>query len=232
MKQIIRLLPSRLTAGILSSFLLFLFYPFLFLPLPPLPPLPPYPFHLLPLPPPLLTHSSFFPSLPSFFPSLLFSFTEKRQAVLFSATQTRNVEDLARISLKKAPLYVGVDDNKETSTVEGLEQVREKEKGAMGGGGSVELGGVEKRGGRDPILSQSSLPFFLPAITTSNLEKTKSSSYRVNTDSNYLLQICSPLPFPPSLSLPPSTNTCTGVCSVSFGAAFSATVHVPQEKPE
>ena len=43
--------------------------------------------------------------------------------MLFSATQTRNVEDLARISLKKAPLYVGVDDHKETSTVEGLEQV-------------------------------------------------------------------------------------------------------------
>ncbi len=43
--------------------------------------------------------------------------------VLFSATQTKNVEDLARISLKKAPLYVGVDDHKETATVEGLEQV-------------------------------------------------------------------------------------------------------------
>lgn len=43
--------------------------------------------------------------------------------VLVSATQTKNVEDLARISLKKAPLYVGVDDNKETATVEGLEQV-------------------------------------------------------------------------------------------------------------
>ena len=49
---------------------------------------------------------------------------EKRQTVLFSATQTRNVEDLARVSLKKAPLYVGVDDDKQTSTVEGLEQVR------------------------------------------------------------------------------------------------------------
>lgn len=47
----------------------------------------------------------------------------RRMTVLFSATQTKNVEDLARISLKKAPLYVGVDDNKETATVEGLEQV-------------------------------------------------------------------------------------------------------------
>ena len=43
--------------------------------------------------------------------------------MLFSATQTKNVEDLARISLRKAPLYIGVDDNKETSTVDGLEQV-------------------------------------------------------------------------------------------------------------
>lgn len=48
----------------------------------------------------------------------------RRQTVLFSATQTRNVEDLARVSLKKSPLYVGVDDHRETSTVEGLEQVQ------------------------------------------------------------------------------------------------------------
>lgn len=43
--------------------------------------------------------------------------------MLFSATQTRKVEDLARISLKKEPLYVGVDDNKDSATVDGLEQV-------------------------------------------------------------------------------------------------------------
>ena len=56
-------------------------------------------------------------------PFLFYFFLEKRQTILFSATQTRNVEDLARISLKKSPIYVGVDDHKDTSTVEGLEQV-------------------------------------------------------------------------------------------------------------
>jgi len=48
---------------------------------------------------------------------------ERRQTMLFSATQTRKIEDLARISLKKEPLYIGVDDQKDQATVEGLEQV-------------------------------------------------------------------------------------------------------------
>eukprot|EP00897_Mesotaenium_endlicherianum_P009612 jgi/Mesen1/867/ME000114S10949 len=45
-----------------------------------------------------------------------------RQTVLFSATQTTKVEDLARLSFKKAPLYIGVDDGRSKATVEGLEQ--------------------------------------------------------------------------------------------------------------
>ncbi|CAF3376218.1 unnamed protein product [Rotaria sp. Silwood1] len=47
---------------------------------------------------------------------------KRRQTMLFSATQTRRTEDLAKISLKKEPLYVGVDDTSDQATVEGLEQ--------------------------------------------------------------------------------------------------------------
>ncbi|KAI8852871.1 P-loop containing nucleoside triphosphate hydrolase protein, partial [Chytridium lagenaria] len=47
---------------------------------------------------------------------------KKRQTLLFSATQTTKVEDLARVSLKKAPLYINVDEHQDKATVEGLEQ--------------------------------------------------------------------------------------------------------------
>ncbi|KAK4503938.1 hypothetical protein PRZ48_004853 [Zasmidium cellare] len=47
---------------------------------------------------------------------------EDRQTMLFSATQTTKVEDLARISLRPGPLYINVDHEEEHSTVAGLEQ--------------------------------------------------------------------------------------------------------------
>ena len=47
---------------------------------------------------------------------------KERQTMLFSATQTTKVDDLARISLKAGPLYINVDYRKEHSTVDGLEQ--------------------------------------------------------------------------------------------------------------
>jgi len=42
--------------------------------------------------------------------------------MLFSATQTTKVEDLAKLALDKAPMYIGVQEQTEYSTVEGLEQ--------------------------------------------------------------------------------------------------------------
>lgn len=45
-----------------------------------------------------------------------------RQTLLFSATQTTRVEDLIKVSFKNRPIYVGVDDKRETATVSGLEQ--------------------------------------------------------------------------------------------------------------
>lgn len=47
---------------------------------------------------------------------------EDHQTMLFSATQTTKVEDLARISLRPGPLYINVDEEKQFSTVEGLDQ--------------------------------------------------------------------------------------------------------------
>ena len=41
---------------------------------------------------------------------------KERQSILFSATQTQKVDELARLSLKD-PLYIGVDDEKEMATV-------------------------------------------------------------------------------------------------------------------
>lgn len=46
---------------------------------------------------------------------------KERQTMLFSATQTKKIDDLARLSLTN-PVYVGVDDQSQTATVAGLEQ--------------------------------------------------------------------------------------------------------------
>ena len=46
----------------------------------------------------------------------------ERQTMLFSATQTTKVEDLARISLRAGPLYINVDHTATASTVQQLEQ--------------------------------------------------------------------------------------------------------------
>lgn len=47
---------------------------------------------------------------------------EERQTMLFSATQTTKVEDLARISLRPGPLYINVVPETAISTADGLEQ--------------------------------------------------------------------------------------------------------------
>jgi len=47
---------------------------------------------------------------------------KERQTILFSATQTKKVEDLAKLSIQKRPIYVGVDDEDQSSTVSTLEQ--------------------------------------------------------------------------------------------------------------
>ncbi|KAH7662282.1 ATP-dependent RNA helicase DDX18/HAS1 protein [Dioscorea alata] len=47
---------------------------------------------------------------------------ENRQTALFSATQTKEVEDFARLSFQKKPVYIDVDDGRSKVTVEGLQQ--------------------------------------------------------------------------------------------------------------
>ncbi|CAK7274822.1 ATP-dependent RNA helicase [Sporothrix epigloea] len=47
---------------------------------------------------------------------------KERQTMLFSATQTQKIDDLAKVSLRANPLYLNVDEEQQYSTVDGLEQ--------------------------------------------------------------------------------------------------------------
>ncbi|KAK9275186.1 hypothetical protein L1049_022447 [Liquidambar formosana] len=47
---------------------------------------------------------------------------KERQTALFSATQTKKVEDLARLSFQTTPVYIDVDDGRKKVTNEGLQQ--------------------------------------------------------------------------------------------------------------
>ncbi|KAF7822239.1 DEAD-box ATP-dependent RNA helicase 27 [Senna tora] len=47
---------------------------------------------------------------------------KNRQTALFSATQTKKVEDLARLSFQTTPIYIDVDDGRTKVTNEGLQQ--------------------------------------------------------------------------------------------------------------
>ncbi|KMT15653.1 hypothetical protein BVRB_3g056420 [Beta vulgaris subsp. vulgaris] len=47
---------------------------------------------------------------------------KERQTALFSATQTKKVEDLARLSFQSKPIYVDVDEGRRKVTNEGLQQ--------------------------------------------------------------------------------------------------------------
>lgn len=50
------------------------------------------------------------------------NYPENRQTMLFSATQTSKVQDLARISLRPGPVSVDVEENESISTVNTLTQ--------------------------------------------------------------------------------------------------------------
>ncbi|GBO04952.1 ATP-dependent RNA helicase DDX18 [Araneus ventricosus] len=54
--------------------------------------------------------------------SILRILSKTRQTLLFSATLNQKTQDLVKVALPKKPLYIGVDDDDEEATVEGLTQ--------------------------------------------------------------------------------------------------------------
>lgn len=48
--------------------------------------------------------------------NILKALPKDRQTILFSATQTQKVDQLAKLSLRD-PIYIGVDDDKKNATV-------------------------------------------------------------------------------------------------------------------
>lgn len=52
----------------------------------------------------------------------VFVCSERRQTMLFSATATKKIEEITKLALKKEPMYIGVDDSKDSATRDGLEQ--------------------------------------------------------------------------------------------------------------
>ncbi|CAL1289732.1 unnamed protein product [Larinioides sclopetarius] len=54
--------------------------------------------------------------------SILRNLSKNRQTLLFSATLNQKTQDLVKVALPKKPLYIGVDDEDEKATVEGLTQ--------------------------------------------------------------------------------------------------------------
>ncbi|GFQ86997.1 ATP-dependent RNA helicase DDX18 [Trichonephila clavata] len=47
---------------------------------------------------------------------------KERQTLLFSATMSKKTEDLVLVAVRNQPVYIGVEDNDEQATVEGLKQ--------------------------------------------------------------------------------------------------------------
>lgn len=55
--------------------------------------------------------------------SIIENLPKERQTLLFSATQTKKTDDLARVSLKENAAFVSIHENADSATPDKLEQV-------------------------------------------------------------------------------------------------------------